>query len=419
MKKLKAGSLQLVTFIVVVIALLLSSFIILIHIHKQFRIKTNHIIEAVRLVDKGINNVLQNEIAFGDSIDVQLVDDDYRSITIHKSFWGTFEKVHSIAKIKNKELTKIALTGSKQDKTHQPTLVLRDNNKSLVLVGNTKIEGTAFLPNRGVKSGNIAGTSYYGEKYIYGSTAFSKSFPKINKTLLSHINDMFVSAALNDNTIEYLDLNTSKKHKNSFEKPLQLIYSNTDIVLSEVSVIGHIQIQSKSKIIVDASAKLIDVLLVAPEIEIRSNVIGSFQAFATESINVAEHVDLRYPSALVLIRDYKKDDSNVPNMILIGNHSIVKGNVIVLGSSLTSNYDAQVKIETNAVIKGTIYCEQNLELRGTVYGTVFTNNFIIKEKGSIYQNHLFNAKISSTELESEFVSFPIEKSNKGIAKWLY
>jgi hypothetical protein len=130
-------------------------------------------------------------------------------------------------------------------------------------------------------------------------------------------------------------------------------------------------------------------------------------------------VDLEYPSALVLIRGSKKDDSNASSMILIGNHSIVKGNVLVLGSSLPSNYDAQIKIEPNAIVKGTIYCEQNLELRGTVYGMVVTNNFIIKEKGSIYQNHLFNAIISSANLEPEYVGLHMENSNSGIVKWLY
>jgi hypothetical protein len=106
-------------------------------------------------------------------------------------------------------------------------------------------------------------------------------------------------------------------------------------------------------------------------------------------------------------------------MIYVADHSVIKGNVLVLGKTEATNYDAQAKIMPNAIIKGVIYCEQNLELRGTVYGTVYTDNFIIKEKGSIYQNHLFNAKISSSELELEFVSLPINHSKKGIAKWLY
>ena len=419
MKKLKAGSLQLVTFIVVVIALLLSSFIILIHIHKQFRIKTNHVIETVGLVDKGISYLLQSESIAADTISVPLYDEDYKSVKVHKSFWGVFEKAYSKAKIKHTALSKMALVGSKRDQNNNPALVMKDNNKPLVLVGHTKIEGKAYLPKRGVKSGNISGTSYFGESYIYGQTAVSKSFPAIDKLLLTHIETLCKGALINDKELEYVDLNVSKKHTNSFENPLQLISSATEILLLDVSLTGHICIQSQTKIIVESNAQLMDVILIAPEIEIRNNVKGTFQAFATERISVAEQVSLDYPSALVLYRDYVKDESNKPNMISIANHSEVKGNVIALGASLLNNFEAQIKISPNALIKGAVYCEQNLELRGTVFGTVFTNNFIIKEGASIYQNHLFNAKISSDDLESEFVSLKLEKSNKGIAKWLY
>lgn len=419
MEKLKAGSLQLVTFIVVVIALLLSSFIILIHIHKQFRIKTNHVIETVGLVDKGIGYILQNESIGNDTISLPLNDEDYESIEAHKSFWGTFEKAYSKATIKNALLEKTALVGSKINHENQPVLYLKDNNKPLVLVGNTQIKGKAYLPKRGVKSGNIAGTSYYGENYIYGNTALSKSFPKIDKELLNHIKALNKGVAFSIEELDYIDLNASKQHTNSFGNPLQLIYSDLEIVLSNVSVTGHISIQSQTKIIVDVSAKLTNVILVAPIIEIRQHVKGTFQAFATERISVSEHVALEYPSALVLQGDYVKDESSNAKMIYVADNSVIKGNVLVLGKTLPNNYEAQVKIMPNAVIKGTIFCEQNLELRGTVYGTVYNNNFIIKEAGSIYQNHLYNAKINSSELESEFVSIPMEQSKRGIAKWLY
>ena len=54
MKTVKAGALQLVTFITVIIALLLAAFILLLHVHKQFRLKTDHTIESIRLSDKGL-----------------------------------------------------------------------------------------------------------------------------------------------------------------------------------------------------------------------------------------------------------------------------------------------------------------------------------------------------------------------------
>ncbi|EDP71904.1 hypothetical protein FBALC1_12422 [Flavobacteriales bacterium ALC-1] len=417
MKKLKAGSLQLVTFIVVVIALLLSAFIILIHVHKQFRTKTDHVIETVGLVDKGVNYVLHNESLVNDTISVPLYDEDYKSVKAYKSFWGMYEKVYSVASIKGNTLKKTALIGSQLDDS-KGALYLKDNNKPVVLVGHTKIRGKAYLPKRGVKSGNISGVSYYGDTYIYGQTALSKSFPKINNELLKHIKTLDKST-LNPKTAEYINLEKSKTHINSFENPLQFIYSHSEITLSDVSLTGHIKIQSQTKIVVDASAHLTDVVLMAPIIEIKSNVKGAFQAFATKYINVAKYVTLNYPSTLVLNKDYVKEASDMHNMIFVDDHSVVKGSIVALGLSSSNNYDSQIKINPNATIKGAVYCEQNLELRGTVYGTVYANNFIIKEAGSIYQNHLYNALINSDELESEYMGLLFTNSKKGIAKWLY
>ncbi|WP_299101947.1 hypothetical protein [uncultured Winogradskyella sp.] len=419
MIKLKAGSLQLVTFIVVIIALLLSSFIILIHVYKQFRIKTDHAIESVGLADRGISHLLQNESRVYDTISIQLNTDDYKSVKVHKSYWGTFEKVISKAKIKSLEVEKIALVGAKRGKLNVTALMLVDNNKPMVLVGNTKIEGRALLPKRGVKPGNIAGVSYYNGNYIYGNSSTITSFPKIDMDFLSYLTAISTSSIFNNNSIEYINLNASKKHINSFRKPLKLIYNNSEIVLSEISIVGQIIIQSESKITVTETAKLTDIILIAPRIVVKNNVVGSFQAFASEHINIEKNVRLEYPSSLVLHNDNIEDEPKDANWIFIDDYSEIKGNVLALGKNTSTNYDSQIRVNPNAIIRGVVYCEQNLELRGTVFGTVYTDNFIIKEKGSIYQNHLYNARISSYELESEFVSFPLEKSTKGIAKWLY
>jgi len=418
MKKLKAGALQLVTFVVVVIALLLSSFILLIHIHKQFRIKTNHTIETVALVNKGVKAVLHDKIILKDTVSINLYDEAYKSLKVHSSFWGSFEKVYAKAKIKNKTISKVALIGAAVSDKNAPALYLSDYNKPLVLVGNTKINGFAFLPKRGVKSGNISGQSYYGERYIYGHTSVSKDLPKLDSKLLNNLEELKTSTLTFPN-IEYVDLNSSKAHKNSFNDPLQLVYSTSDIFLSDRSLTGHIIIQSETKITIDSTANIVDVILIAPIVEIAPNVVGTFQAIATERINVGKNVRLSYPSALVLQRDYVKDTLNDSKTISIADHTKITGQILALGSTQPSNNDVQIKLSANAIIEGVIYCKQNLELRGTVYGSVYTNNFIIKEGGSVYQNHLYNAHIDNSQLKPEFVGIGIENSKKGIAKWLY
>ncbi len=421
-KKLKAGALQLTIFIVVVIGLLLSAFIILMHTHKRFNIQSGFVIETVKNTDKGINYILQNEIQKYDTISINLKDEGYKTLKVHRDYWGLFEKVTVISKIKSYEVKKVALVGVKQEIENRTALYLKENNRPLVLVGNTKIQGVVYLPKRGVKTGNISGESYNGDRLIYGQKGLSTNFPKLlSETLetVKEINDVVVQ-----NSNQFLDISsTNKIHKNSFLKPLKIIFSTIDINLSNIALTGHIIVQSKTKISIEASSHLKDVILIAPKIEIKNDVKGTFQAFATETITVGTNCKLNYPSVLVLNEQKSTIKNNssqdLEHIIQINEGSILKGAVVFLGLPNANNYMPQIIINPNVIIKGEVYCNQNLELKGTVFGSVFTNSFVANVSGSIYQNHLYNAKILIDDLESEYVGLPLKNSKKGVLKWLY
>ncbi|WP_298899796.1 polymer-forming cytoskeletal protein [uncultured Psychroserpens sp.] len=415
MKKIKAGALQMVTFIIVVIALFLSAILILMHVHKQFRQQTNHTIEVVKLADKGIKYQLSQKSKAKDTITIPLFDEDYKSLKVKSNFWGIYEKVYAEAQIKNKQLSKIALVGEQTSMT-KTALVVKDNQTPLVVVGNTKIEGMAHLPERGVKTGNIAGQSYYGTKPIYGLTKTTKEFPELHANLQAHLRSMITQSVFNKNDVQYVDLNAKKKLTNSFNKVPMLVFSNYDIWLSDIELSGHIIIQSHTKIIVDDTSQLKDVMLIAPIIEIRSHTKGTFQAFATERITVYEGVQLKYPSALVLYGDYEKGKER---LMELRPTSQIKGSVLCLGHTQADNYDIQLKVANDVTIEGEIYCEQNLELRGTVNGSVYTNNFIVKEGGTTYQNHMYNAKITIKAITEQYVGLAFDQSPKQVIKWLY
>ena len=145
-KKLKAGALQLTIFIVVMIALLLAAFLVLVHTQKQFNLQTDFVLETVNNADRGIEYALVNNVELNDSTLVNLEDEDYKALHIQRDFWGLFEKVKSTSKIKSYQFQKVALIGAKQAKENRTALYLEDNNKPLVVVGNTNIKGVAYLP---------------------------------------------------------------------------------------------------------------------------------------------------------------------------------------------------------------------------------------------------------------------------------
>jgi hypothetical protein len=288
--KLKAGALQLTIFIVVVIALLLASFILLVYTHKQFQVQSDFIIEATKNADRGIDYTLLHTISTGDTTIIDLKDEDFKTLYVHRDFWGVFEKVTSVSQIKNNRFKKVALVGSQRDKNNRTALYLQDNNKPLVLVGNTKIEGIAFLPKQGVKTGFISGEGYYGSKLIYGQTKTASQLPEVFSETIDYMQSI-ENKILRTTQNQYLDINRQNKFSNSFFDPIQIVFSNEEIDLREVELTGHILIQSKTKIAVYPSSTLKDVVLIAPEIEIINDVKGNFQAIASKEILVGTNVN--------------------------------------------------------------------------------------------------------------------------------
>ena len=420
-QKVKAGALQLTLFIVVVIALLLASFLIFVHTYTQYNKQSSFVIETIQHADQGIQYALHNTVPLKDSTFLGLKEENSRSLKVTRDYWGFFEKITSEARIKNYTFKKLALMGASQPHLNRTVLYLEENNKPLVVVGNTRIQGVAHLPVRGVRTGNISGHSYYGSQLVYGSTRPSGQLPNVYSELLDHLKVMSVGEQQN-----YIDLGKAQEFKNSFFEPLQLVYSPEEIRLEAMSLKGHIFVQSETAIVVHASSQLKDVVLVAPNVEIKDNVEGTFQVIATESITVGEHCRLSYPSALVV---YREDGVTTPveplrsgddtKTITIGTATTMEGLVFWDAPLPTKNYEAQILINEQVTISGEVFCKGNLELKGTVYGAVYTSNFVAKQSGSTYQNHIYNGIVNVEELPQEYVGLRFETSKKGVLKWLY
>lgn len=421
--KLSGGAMQLALFIVVVIALLLASFVILVNTHNRFNIQTDFVLETVEKANEGITYALRNEIAHNDTLIVDLNDEEYKTLKVYQDHWGLFEKVISSSQVKSNRFKKVALVGVAQPQANRTVLYVEDRNRPLVVVGNTKIQGVAHVPKQGVRTGNISGHSYYGNQLIYGATKTSRpELPKLLKQSYRHIENIQKTLEKIGNG-RFLDISKTQNHQNSFLSPVKLVYNKKTIHLRGESLTGHIVVQSTTKIIVDASTKLKDVILLAPVIEIKDYTKGTFQAFAIKELIVGKNCDLGYPSALVLIEDETVQESQTnngeketPTMTVEGGTKI-KGTMVYLGK--TKNYKAQVFIEENATVIGEVYCNRNLELLGTVNGSVFTSSFVANQSGSSYQNHLYNATISIEALPQEYVGLPFENAQKSVVKWLY
>lgn len=416
-KKLFSGSLQFAIFTAAIVALLLFALILYLTTFKTFQQNSQINIQNIKTSNSAFNAVLNNDDVITDSIILNDFEDKFQTSKTISSYWGIFQKATATTTNRTKKFTKTALIGSRIESQKRVALYLKNNFKPLVVVGNTIIKGNVRIPDQGVRPGNIAGNSYYGTQLIYGNiTNSAVLLPKLNKTFVENVNYLLDKAKpINeDNFFALIQINT-----NSFNQPTQWIYSKNVIDIQD-EFVGNFIIKSDTLVRISRTSKLKDIVIIAPTIIIEDGVKGNFQAIASKNITIGRNVVLNYPSALILKPEENTIQINQKKeLILIDENSIIKGVVCYLSKKEDDNFTTHLICSKDSKIIGEVYCQGNFELIGSVFGTVYTNQFVSNTAGTIFVNHLYNATITSENFPDFYSGLLFEKENKSILKWLY
>ena len=417
-QKIQAGALQFVLFIGAVIAVLLLSFVLVSYSHSLFQKKTEVTVAVIRASDEALKKSFAEPMEIGQIKDFGLDNTLGVTTKVSKTYWGALELRRAKAKKGSFEFERLALVGQANDE--RPALYLKDNQRPLVLAGNTKIQGTAYLPERGVKMGNIYGNSYYATQLIYGEEKQSQSeLPKLSEEIKRQVQLLATrNLAPKGQTVP---LKREMVLKNSFTQETKVIQGDV-LDLDHLTLKGNIMVVASRKILVRATSQLHDVLLLAPSIKIENWVKGNFQAVATKTITVGKGVELDYPSVLAVKangRDSLLGQSFEPN-ILLDSYAQVRGIVVYEDDGEYNRSKPHVKLDEHSKVYGEVYSTQNVELKGSVYGSITSAGFVALENGNIYQNHIYNGSINSEILPLEYAGISYQNTTANqVAKWVY
>lgn len=413
-KKIKASTLQYTLLVSVVVAILIGSFLTLTHIHSLFGIQSQQLLRVVDASNQGIDYALQNDVEIQDSISVFF---ENSTTILSKSTWGGFSLLKSKASIGQKEFIKTALIGMGKS-TSRDAIYITELRQPLVLVGDSEIQGDAFLSDRGIKAGIIAGNYFTGRQLINGNVRQTPGvLPQLDGKWRNDIDGLLRYIPSNEEIIPI-----QETQQNSFTERTKFIFSPNSISLGE-HYTGNIVIKSEMEIIVEPFARLTDVFLIAPRIIIKKGFSGSVHLLGQETIVIEENVNLVYPSSVIL---KEKDTQVLENLnnrsspITIGKNSFITGTVLFLSKEeKRDETQIAISIDEGTKIMGQLYIEGNTELFGVVEGMVYTERFIINKFGSRYVNHIYNGKVLNSPLPNVFCGLPLSTKKKGVAKWLY
>ncbi|MEO1546697.1 MAG: hypothetical protein AAFU74_08140 [Bacteroidota bacterium] len=418
LRKIKAGALQFVLFIGTLVAVLLFAFVLISHVHAKFRKKSEIFVDLIRANDAALYQSLELNGSSPSDILFTETTKEGRQTEVVREPWGIFEIRKSQVTHGKLTYTKMALVGHQNKKL--PALYLKDRQRPLVVAGRAKIVGDAFLPERGVKTGNIAGNGYAYQNLVFGqqrrSAEILPELADLQRKTLYELSEGNIPVVNNNNLVQEL-----KSSSNSFEQPIRII-DGSQLTLDGIQLSGHIMVRASQTIIVKPTTQLEDVILMAPKIIIASGTQGNFQAFASKSIEVGQNCNLAYPTVLALVDKSMKDTPSLDQAAMqIGKNSTVRGIACYLEKHPAKMpLYPNIRIAENAVIMGEIHNQGALEVKGIVEGSVSTTSFIAMEQGAIYQNHLYNGQINIKSLPESYTGLLYQnQSPNSVMKWLY
>lgn len=340
---------------------------------------------------------------------------------LKQNHWGAFELITATAACGTDTVTKTALCGIPMPATNNIThaaFVCNIKRYPVYLVGNTKLSGMFFFPEKGVDRGIAEAKNYTGQiPYIKGKLNKSdRDLPLLSTHFTEKTKKQYVQFYQSGDSVVSLDIYPYPDSlSNSFTHHTICYQSTQPVYIENTTLNGNIIIQSEKSITLAQTSKLTDVLLIAPQIKFEDEFTGNVHVLAKDSICTGKKVQLNYPSSLVIIENLKNEAS-----ISIGKENKISGMIIISGKTEPKQKQL-ISIEDETEISGRIYCPGFVQLKGKLFGSVYCTSFTLKTSFSTYENYLLDVEINPLVLSPHYLTTPLlenEKEMYKIVKWM-
>lgn len=413
-KKLKAGALQYVVALSLLIFFLMGMYIMLAH-YSNLKVNESWAQEVLH------DNISSAEVLLRNDIDLlehtgrkvlQLFPDSLSAVSMTAKAWGGYTIVNLESSFRHHRKKVCLLMSDDVLLNKRPSLYLADKRRYLSVCGDTWLGGPVYLPKLGVRKSYVDGVGYYRESAVQGEILYSESeLPAIRSGLLQSFEEQWKVDYQRDSVLQWEDLNRNVI-KNDFTRPAEVIVSAEDsLVLDYIDIYGHVKLMANRAIMVKASSKLSNCILVASQVYFEKGFKGNCQVLAHNRVHIAENVELNYPSLIFM------QGNNPKKEIFVGSNTTFAGDMVVLGKQ--GKKSPNIKISKGSKLEGFVYCDGSIELEGDVAGSVYTNSFFLRTRSAIYENHLLNNRIDIQDLNKNYLgpSWLIKPKRREVLVW--
>ena len=416
----KAGALYFVIFLLFLMTILLTTFILFVHYKNQLLIRQVGIAQIEQNIESAIELYSVKPEIIGDNptTSVRIFLDSPSIVNIKQEPWGVYQIISFTANFKQIERTKFALFGSKYGSIPPTAIYMTDKDRYLSVCGNSKIVGNCFLPRLGMRTARIEGKLFDGtienrEGFIHPSSKELSSPPeKLMANCKSLLNGEFNGIVKQSDALIGV-----KRVFNSFTDTLVTYTSSNKFwSIENISITGKIDLYSGNEIYISPSAKLQNTIIAARKVIVKSRFEGCIQIFATDTIIIEKNVRLLYPSSIAVI-----DSKANQKLIFIDKSCEIQGAVWIWNPIGDNNLSPIIKIEPGTIVKGQVFSSGKIQLKADIWGTIFAEQFFLNTPNAYYENYLFNSIIDGEKLPSNFACLPFvfDYNEMQFIDWLY
>lgn len=338
--------------------------------------------------------------------------------------YGGFLKISSSTQVKKQKVELEVLAGALPDSVFDYAIALKDTNSSLSVTGSTTINGDIASGSNQIERSTFKGFPFRGsftgeakkknmrdffpafqyeslEAQLDKHTSFFESESK-SQFAVRDINELAQSQE-GDTLYFSGSQEWSVNQTTTFPKDIVVSVEGNLTITGDGNLGTYTTFIAKDTLSIGGSVTATHVILSAGTfMELRDQVSMNAQLISKGRIQLRDQVYLTYPSMVYTSTTTFLGEQQ--EVIHLQDESTVDGTLVYPIETGTFNQEQfRIKIDENAVVRGSIYNQGQTELAGTVYGSVLTKQFYFYESPTIYINWLKDAEIDISQRPQDFI----------------
>lgn len=344
--------------------------------------------------------------------------------TIIPTNYGGFLKINSSSQVKKQKITLEVLVGAISDSVFNYAVALKDTNSSLSLTGSTTISGDIASAYNQIERSTFKGFPFRGSftgeakkknmrdffpDFQYESldaqldrhTYFFESENK-NQFIIQDLNELAQSQK--GDTIYFSDSQEwSVNQTTAIPKDIVIFVEGNLTITGDGDLGTYTTFIAKDTLSIGGRVTASHAILSAGKfMELHDQVSMNAQLISRGRIQLKDQVYLTYPSLIYTSTTTFLGEQQ--EVIHLQDESTVDGTLVYpIETGRFNREQFRIKVDENALVRGSIYNQGQTELAGTVFGSVLTKQFFFYESPTTYINWIKDAEIDISQRPQDFI----------------